>query len=233
MAPLDKNYSLFIRVFDADGSIIASRDTYPGSGLLPTKFWPVGKLVRDPYRLAIPPDFAGGPVVAEVRVGLFDFNSETRSGLPALAETGQEVTPTIGRVKIVPSVWPNTTPSKPLTVEFADQIRLAGYDWTCSDDCGLTLYWTPTGTPTKAYTVFIQHWLDDERVGGFDAQPRQGAYPTNWWAADEVIIDEHPLPLLTDGTLLIGLYDLETGARVPILSTSAAQRDNSLVLEVP
>jgi hypothetical protein len=110
---------------------------------------------------------------------------------------------------------------------------LAGYDWICTETCRLTLYWTPAGTPMKAYTVFVQHWLAGEQIDGFDGPPRQGAYPTNWWAADEVIIDIHALPPLTEGSLLVGLYDLETGARLPILATEAEHRDNGLVIEVP
>ena len=49
----------------------------------------------------------------------------------------------------------------------------------------------------------------------------------------KVIIDVHTLPPLTDGSLLVGLYDLETGARLPILATEAAQRDDGLIIEVP
>lgn len=116
---------------------------------------------------------------------------------------------------------------------FGDNIRLAGYDWECSHDCSLTLYWAPEGRPATAYTVFIQHWVGDTQVAGFDGPPRYGAYPTDWWDANEVIIDRHQLPLLSEGALLVGLYDLKSGLRVPILAADNDHRDQALVIEIP
>jgi hypothetical protein len=233
VAGLDKNYSVFIRVLDTTGAVIAGRDTYPGLGLLPTKHWPPGKIVKDHYPLTIPSDFSNGPLVANIVVGLFDFESETRAGFPAINEAGEVVNPLVARVKIIPQVWPDIEPSHPLEVVFGDNIHLAGYDWACSQNCRLTLYWTPQGAPSAAYTVFIQHWVGDTQVAGFDGPSREGAYPTDWWAVDEVIIDRHQLPLLSEGTLLVGLYDLESGLRVPILAADVEHRDQALVIEIP
>jgi hypothetical protein len=230
---LDKNYSVFLRLLDKEGVVIAAKDTYPGLGLLPTRDWPPGKLVRDRYPLTVPPDFSAAPLVAEVRAGLFDVRSETRAGLPAIDRTGQEITPTIGRMKIVPATWPDPQPTYPLTAQFGDQINLIGYDLACNDACDLTLYWQATGTPAADYTVFIQHWVGGDRLAGFDGPPRQGAYPSNWWAGGEVIVDSHPLPALRGGNLLVGLYRLDTGERLPILATEAHHQDNGLLVEVP
>ncbi len=233
VARLDKNYSVFIRVLDFDGAVIVGRDTYPGLGLLPTKHWPPGKIVKDRYPLTIPPDFSNGPLVADIVVGLFDFDSETRAGFPAINGTGEAVNPLVGRMKIIPQVWPEIEPDHPLEVVFGDNIRLAGYDWACSQDCRLTLYWIPRESPSAAYTVFIQHWVGDTQVAGFDGPPRYGAYPTDWWDANEVIIDRHQLPLLSEGTLLVGLYDLKSGHRVPVLAADIDHRDQALVIEIP
>ena len=230
---LDENYSVFVRLLDKEGAVIAAKDTYPGLGLLPTRDWPEGKLVRDRYPLTIPPEFGDVPQVAEIRAGLFDVRSETRAGLAAIDPGGQEVTPSIGRVKIVPAAWPDPQPSFPLAAQFGDQISLAGYDFACPATCDLTLYWQASGEPEFAYTVFIQHWANGDQVAGFDAPPRQGAYPSDWWARGEVIVDRHPLPALAGGHLRVGLYRLDTGERLPILSTEAPHQEHALLIEVP
>lgn len=232
-AKMDKNYSVFVRAVDVDGEVLAGRDTYPGLGLLPTRHWPQGKIVRDVIPLTVPVEVEHLPVVAEIRVGLFDYNSDDRTGLPAINASGDEVLPAIGKVKIAPREWPDDAPQNLLNAQFEDNIGLRGYDWRCEQDCNLVLYWHPQGTPGASYTVFIQHWLDGAQQAGFDGLPRDGRYPTNWWAANETIIDVHTLPALSAGRLRIGLYQLETGARLPLLAADVSVQDQALVINLP
>jgi len=229
---MDRNYSLFLRLLEADQTVVAARDSYPGLGLLPTKHWPPGKTVRDPYRLTIPADYTAGPTIVTLAVGLYDFHTDERAGLPAINLQGEAVDPYVAQLKILPSAWPEIAPMYPISVSFADQIALSGYDWTCDQACRLTLYWRPTGQPAAPYTVFIQHWLDGEQVAGFDGPPRNGRYPTPWWTAGELIVDRHDLPQLGAGTLLFGLYDPTTGQRVPILGADTDHRDHGVIVEV-
>ena len=251
-ASMDRNYSVFVRLLDPAGNVLAGRDTYPGLGLLPTKHWPVGKLVKDSYPLKMRGSRGAGeqgrgsenlplspasslplpPFVAEIRAGLFDFYTEDRVGLPVVNSGGEEVTPVVVRVKIVPSIWEDVHPQNLLDVKFEDNIQLTGYDWDCEQDCQLTLYWQPTRTPSTSYTVFVQHWQEDAQKAGFDGLPREGSYPTNWWAKDEIIVDRHTLPALSGGELRIGLYQLETGIRASILSADVAHQDNSVIIPI-
>jgi hypothetical protein len=106
-------------------------------------------------------------------------------------------------------------------VRFGDSISLVGYDLNHD----LTLYWQAAGRPPIDYTVFIQVWDGDEQVAGFDGQPVGGDYPTSWWEAGETIVDVHRIDLGEDGLnealrtgryrLLVGLYRLDTGERLP------------------
>ena len=87
----------------------------------------------------------------------------------------------------------------------------------------LTLFWSPRGRPTQDYTVFL-HLLDSlgQLRGQADSPPDSGRYPTSVWDAGEFIADLHTLSIAPDlpageYTVAIGLYDPQTGHRLPII----------------
>jgi hypothetical protein len=148
--------------------------------------------------------------------------------LPTFDTAGGEVGNTIGTVKLVPWQWPEVVPAQPLAVAFGDGIRLTGYDLTAEPQTPgyqLRLIWRPAARPSADYTVFIQVWDEHKQVAGFDGPPVGGDYPTSLWDAGETIVDTHPLDLgpgevaspLPPGhyRLLVGLYRLDTGERLP------------------
>lgn len=55
-----------------------------------------------------------------------------------------------------------------------------------------------------------------------DSQPLEGDYPTSFWDIGEVIEDEHILTVNEDAPsglcrLEVGMYELATGQRLPVL----------------
>ncbi len=69
----DRPYSVYVHLLDANGQIIAQRDTYPGLGRYPTTAWTPGRLFADTYLLIIPEDaLASG---AQWKVGLWQAES--------------------------------------------------------------------------------------------------------------------------------------------------------------
>jgi hypothetical protein len=60
VAPVTKDYDVFIHLLDAAGSIVAQADSQPVASLAPTSLWQPGDIVRDPYHLALPADLAPG-----------------------------------------------------------------------------------------------------------------------------------------------------------------------------
>ena len=99
-----------------------------------------------------------------------------------------------------------------------------GYDVDFSDTrLKFTLYWQAETSPLIDYTTFL-HLRDDsnQNVVQKDSPPAGGRYPTSLWDAGEIIVDEIILPV--DGvpagqyTPVIGLYNLDTGVRLPIVN---------------
>jgi hypothetical protein len=113
-----------------------------------------------------------------------------------------------------------------------DQIKLRAYR-IGSDEGGqvnvapgdtlvLTLFWESLRTPSADYTVFV-HLLgpSGDIVSQRDSQPLRGSYPTSAWGADEMILDRYVIIVPSDAsvenyTMAVGLYNANTGVRLPV-----------------
>ncbi len=115
-------------------------------------------------------------------------------------------------------------PSFSVTAQFGDAIELTGYQLppapvSPGDILQVALQWHAIQSPQKNYTVFVQV-LDAENhlVGQRDAAPQP---PTSMWHAGATIDDRHGV-LIAPGTppgeyrLVVGLYDANTGVRLPL-----------------
>jgi hypothetical protein len=87
----------------------------------------------------------------------------------------------------------------------------------------LTVYWQSQRPMEVDYTVFT-HLLDAEgRIRGQqDRMPVGGTRPTTTWLPGEIIADPYTIPLAPDAPpgryrLEVGMYNLATGARLPVL----------------
>jgi hypothetical protein len=69
-APVGASYTVFTQLFDTSGRLIAQQDNLPVQGLAPTDTWQAETPIRDPYRLALPPDTAPGDY--DLQVGMYD-----------------------------------------------------------------------------------------------------------------------------------------------------------------
>ncbi|MCL5075909.1 MAG: glycosyltransferase family 39 protein [Chloroflexi bacterium] len=103
LAPMDKDYSVYIHLTTPEDRIIAQRDTFPGLGTYPTRLWRAGDTFRDTYRVPIPKN-APTPLLLHVRAGLYLLPTMER--LPAVEESS-------GRPldrPIVGTVWVRRSP---------------------------------------------------------------------------------------------------------------------------
>ena len=101
----------------------------------------------------------------------------------------------------------------------------------------VTLFWQPRTETNRSYSVFV-HLLDKQGqiVAQHDGIPANGTLPTNIWLSDEIIAEAHTADLcgLPAGQydLRVGLYDLTTGQRLPVVSTQPVANGAVLLLPV-
>jgi hypothetical protein len=118
------------------------------------------------------------------------------------------------------------------------ELRPGGSQRTTPTYLPLTLYWQSLARVDRDYTVFI-HVLDalGQVVVGWDHMPRQDAFPTTRWEVGELVADTHWIPLPPDlpageYRISVGMYDFETGERLPVRGPAGEDLPNAaLVLE--
>lgn len=248
---LGHDYTIFTKLLAADQSVHGGRDRLPREGYR-TSYWAPGEIVSDPFGLPVDPDAPDG--VYTINIGLYRQVEQQAVSLP-LVQAGQPIDATsinIGPIKIG-SAPPGVTlkianPQIPLHQPFGDppNLTLLGYD---INNCQLTidnpqgafgscqlsivLYWRSESPLPLDYTTFV-HLRNEagQTVAQKDQPPLNGAYPTSLWDPGEIIADKLELPLPADllpgsYTLVIGWYDLKSGARLPV----PGHPDNSLTLQ--
>jgi mannosyltransferase len=131
----------------------------------------------------------------------------------------------------------------PLDVELGDEIALLAYSLAHSqvaagDVLQLTLFWQAAGEIGERYKVFT-HILDGRSfiVGQRDAEPVGGGRPTTTWDTGEIIADNYGVPVLPgtppgEHQLEIGMYNLETGERLPVSGDAEPLGDHVLLAPV-
>jgi hypothetical protein len=100
----------------------------------------------------------------------------------------------------------------------------------------LNLYWRALASPELDYTIFI-HVLDE--AGNFitqkDTMPADGASPTSRWQPGQFVEDSHSIPVpenMPPGEyhILVGMYDFQTGARLPVTTPEGEELPDAIIL---
>jgi hypothetical protein len=189
----------------------------PLAGLdYPSSRWKSGEVVRGWFDGRVPPDMDSGDYSLAVRV--------TDAAQKPVAEIE------LGKLRV--QGWKRRFDVPPMqtatNTNFGGQIELLGYDLhTDANPPSLTLYWRGLSAMDISYTAFV-HLLDPagKVIGQVDHVPGDGAFPTTGWLPGEVIADEYRLtaPALHGGgsagplQLEAGLYDAQTGQRLPVVN---------------
>lgn len=140
----------------------------------------------------------------------------------------------------LPPQFGDPRPQHEHPARLAGEIALLGYDLAQTAQSGepevaVALYWRAVQRPSQSYTIFVQ--LIDAagmRAAGWDNPPCRSTCPTETWQAGEWIRDEYRLSLgaLPSGvyTLHVGLYEPESGTRLPVLAPTGEVVGDHLVL---
>ncbi|MBI3914189.1 MAG: hypothetical protein HY327_08405, partial [Chloroflexi bacterium] len=225
LAPMNDDYSIGLNLLDTDQRVIASRASYPGHGLLPTRLWQPGQMLRDTYWMPAPAEVAA-PTLAQLQVTL--YSRADRRDLIAQDARGNAITPMVGRVRI--AAPDNSQPAHATNYVFGNQISLIGYDL----DAGkLVLYWQARTPLSTDYTVFV-HWLNASGnvIAQRDQQPQNGNAPTALWESGEVIHDPYASDPAGARAVRIGLYRAETGERLVVVNGSGNSIGDSITVNL-
>ncbi|MGM0401990.1 MAG: ArnT family glycosyltransferase, partial [Chloroflexota bacterium] len=194
---------------------------------LPTSTWSKDQILCGKHDLVIDRQTPTGEYALEGTL-LQDDTSE-KVPLGSITVQGRE------RTFEAPSI------SHILNARFGDHITLLGcaidQQVKTGDDLQLILYWQAEDEIETSYSVFT-HLVDqeDRLWGQRDGIPRQGKAPTSSWLRGEVIEDRYTIPITADtppGTyrIAVGLYDPETGLRLPgTNSAGESLKDHRLLL---
>ncbi|MFC2037259.1 ArnT family glycosyltransferase [Chloroflexota bacterium] len=197
-------------------------DAHHGGGLYPSTLWPPDKIVRERIRLPLENEIAT-PTQARLIVEL----------------AGQEGFVEVGSIKVVPRTWPR--PNKTILAHLGDGIVLseAGVGATTvsqGSTVPVNLRWQISQAPGKDLVTFV-HLGDPTQppLAQADGLALGGSYPPRLWAAGEVFDDRYDLQLPEDTPqgrypVHVGLYDPDTGQRVPVWIDDVRQPHDAFLL---
>lgn len=132
-------------------------------------------------------------------------------------------------------------PQHPVDYQLGQAIHLQGYDLSETAlqpgaTLYLTLHWTTQAPVEGNYTVFTQLLGSDFRLHGqLDQQPLNNLWPTGRWQPGQPLADPYAIPIPSDAPpgeyqLLIGMYNPQTGQRLPALHEGQPLPDNTIPL---
>ena len=134
---------------------------------------------------------------------------------------------------------PLTIPTRQ-RVHFGQNLLLLGYNLPeepvqPGDTLHLTLYWTADAPAEHYWSVFTHlRAPDGSLVGQHDKIPYDGLYPpTRWWPG-QIVDDDYAIRIPDDAPageyrIAVGMYDWQTGNRLPLRDDAGAPLDNGQV----
>ena len=241
-ASTKSNYTVSLHLTDGANQSHGAVHSFPGHGNFATSLWKPGDVFRDTYDLYLEKSARGHlPSLGRVKVALHCYGDENDIHLLVADAQGNDVGDAVylGRIKLAASqATPQaSTPSganassPEASVDafvFGDEIALKSYtvsppgDPSPGQDLAVELRLRALAQPRADYTAFA-HLVNaqGETVAGYD-QPLTGMYyPSGLWEAGEQVSHVQKLPVpdaLPPGeySLFMGLYDPQTGERLPI-----------------
>lgn len=223
---MDRNWSIFFHLLDLEtGLPIATRDRFPGQGLLATSLMAPGTRWADDYVIDVPrTTYAPAEVVLEV--GLYDWTTQERP--PIQVKAGEVVAVVDNALRFQPlriEAYAGDVPN-PAQINFQDRLMLVGWDIDRraaepGQETSLALHWQCLAPMDRAYTVSVQ-LLDDRghKAAQWDSWP--GDLDTSSCTAGQRIVDVRTLSIYPDAPpggyrLALMIYDSSSMKRLRIV----------------
>ncbi|HLY64468.1 MAG TPA: hypothetical protein VKU60_02945, partial [Chloroflexota bacterium] len=231
LAPVAKDYVTELAAFDAQSQRTWDESSSPDEGRAPMIGWQPGQIVRDQHRIRVR---AGMDGAQSLLLSVYDPAPPGAHQAAFGADSARLTNDVAGITRFLVLPGSVRSPAVGDGAAFDDHLRLEGHSVRQSGgQLTVTLDWSAAGgQPSRDYTVFV-HLVapDGQQVAQQDGQPGGGEFPTSLLPANTEIADSHVLSVAGlsagDYRLEVGLYDLDTGAR--LVTTGGA---NSVSLPV-
>jgi hypothetical protein len=219
LAQTERPLSILVHMIGPENSLIANRRTYPGLGKLPTTVWQPGDDFCDVVQVHIWEDMPE-TLVYKVEVAFLDIESNERL---SIFDANGNLLPTlfvddVRLVTLEPKEEYNPIPGDNTPIHLTE----SKFDktWSPGATSDLTLRWGVSAPVNGDYQLFV-HLRDPdtaENIAQADGPPFDGWYPTSWWPAGEIIVDQRTFSLPEDvpaGSydLVVGFYNIDSGER--------------------
>lgn len=225
-------YRVHVDLVDERGQRAARLTWLPGAPQYATQHWQAGEVVRDQQVWLIPPRTSPG----RYAIHFYAQDGEGQMYGPLWLEEPELQVVAPERQTDAPAM------QHPLEANLGGQATLLGYDLSPAsprpgETLHLTLYWRAEREMSHSYKVFV-HLLDAEgRIHAQDdALPAGWTRPTTGWLPGEIVTDGHAISLPTDAPpgeyrLAVGLYEEQSGVRLPLLDGAGQAVDERVMLE--
>jgi hypothetical protein len=225
------DYWIEIALKDGRDQSVAQRKASPVNEQYPTMAWSEAEVLRGWHDLVVPPTSESGLYQLVLSIGTAD-REISRVSLGNVEISGRPHSFTLPTVR-------NAAPHK-----LGNSIAFLGYDLgsdhaTPGGVLDVTLYWQAMDRIERSYIVFVHLLGSDGRVWAQqDVPPGQGAFPTSSWVSKEYLNDPYHLVLPPDTPIgqyriEIGMYDPNTGNRLPILDAQGWPTQEDRILLSP
>jgi 4-amino-4-deoxy-L-arabinose transferase-like glycosyltransferase len=211
---MDNDYGLVVQLTGGYG-VWAEGRYLLGNKYHPSSQWRQGEVLWTQYQLEVDTE-------APFTEGTLEIDVQHTDGRSLLEESCAVAKIEIqGRRSETPEI------ANSMAVNLGSKITFLGYDLDreeikTGDVIHLTLYWQAQEEMEVSYTVFTHLLGEDNGLWGQkDSIPMGGKHPTTRWREKEIIADEF-LITVEDGIpegryrLEVGMYNLETGERLPV-----------------
>ncbi|MBI4770327.1 MAG: hypothetical protein HY784_07960 [Chloroflexi bacterium] len=131
--------------------------------------------------------------------------------------------------------------AQPLEAYIGQAARLLGYRLDREmlhpgDTLHVTVFWLPQAATDRPYTVFVHLYAPQAgSLAQINSYPLQGSYPTTAWVYNAAFAETYALtlaqdaPTTGDAQIVLGLYDLQSGQRLPVSGADAGSEVESWV----
>ncbi|MEP7357478.1 MAG: glycosyltransferase family 39 protein, partial [Anaerolineales bacterium] len=159
LKPNNHNDTVFVHLFGAEGVQVGARDTYPGLGNDPTRYWQPGQIIVDTIPVQLDQS-ATGPILLDVEAGLYDLDTGVRLSIRD-AGGGLITQPIIGHLKLAATTRSSTVTARAPLAIFEGGAVLESFALNIAEPSAgqmftVTLRWSAAGPLNADYTVFVQ-----------------------------------------------------------------------------